>query len=225
MRHACTKSRAPSSSVWSLSTMPSRRPPRSLAAVEFKQVEGVQHGLGDRAAPVERVEYRHAIRPAHHGLGVERERLGAQQGRGDGDRRVAAAPVVARGRPSRVRNALLSERTSGGLAAKRIVPSWRRRWQTQATTKPVDRLLRSSAVEPFAMRKGPMRPGVCSHSAVMQYSILIELPAGRAEALQVNGSDCAGGRQILLKSYSGAGSLYVGLLRHCGPRRNLRRTS
>jgi hypothetical protein len=55
--------------------------------------------------------------------------------------------------------------------------------------------LRSSAV-PFAMRKGPMRPGVCCHSAVKQYSIMFELPAGRAEALQVNGSDCACGRQI-----------------------------
>jgi hypothetical protein len=84
--------------------------------------------------------------------------------------------------------------------------------------------LRSSAV-PFAMRKNLMRPGVCCHSTVKQYSILLELPAGRAEALQVNGSDCACGRQILSKRYSGADSLCVGRLHHCGTRRNPRRTS
>jgi hypothetical protein len=74
--------------------MPSRRPPRSLAsrflrsprgqpaeilAVELQEVEGVQHGLGDGAAPVERVEDGDTIRTADHGLAVERERPGAQQ--------------------------------------------------------------------------------------------------------------------------------------------------
>jgi hypothetical protein len=44
--------------------------------------------------PVERVEYGDAVRTAHHRLAVERERLGAQQHRGDGDRGVTAAPVV-----------------------------------------------------------------------------------------------------------------------------------
>ena len=109
MRHACRKIVAPSSSVWSLSTMPSRRPRSSLASRflrslrgrprrssrQLQQVEGVQHGLGDRAAAVQSVKDRHAIRAAHHCLAVERKRPGAQQGRGDGDRWVAGAPVVA----------------------------------------------------------------------------------------------------------------------------------
>src|ERR1700759_5411319 len=88
--------------------MPSRRPPSNFAgrflrslrghaevlSVELQKVEGVQHGLGDRAAPVERVEDGDAIRTADHRLAVDRERPGAQQGRGDGDRWVAAAPVI-----------------------------------------------------------------------------------------------------------------------------------
>jgi hypothetical protein len=44
---------------------------------------------------VERVEDRDTVRTAHHGLAVEGERSGTQQRRGDSDRRVAAAPVVA----------------------------------------------------------------------------------------------------------------------------------
>jgi hypothetical protein len=63
--------------------MPIRRLPTSLAqallalaqrqsaevlAVELQKVERVQHGLADGATPVQRVEDRDAIRPAHHGL-------------------------------------------------------------------------------------------------------------------------------------------------------------
>ena len=39
--------------------------------------------------------WRDAVRAAHHGLAVERERPGAQQRGGDGNRWIAAAPVVA----------------------------------------------------------------------------------------------------------------------------------
>jgi hypothetical protein len=65
--------------------MPSRRPPSNCQVlltvdqrhaaevfpVELQELEGVQHGFGDGAAPVERVEDRDAIRTAHHGLAVE----------------------------------------------------------------------------------------------------------------------------------------------------------
>jgi hypothetical protein len=64
-------------------------------AVKLQQVEGLQHGLADGTAPVERVEDRDAIRAAGDGLAVERERSGAQQRRGDGNCRIPGAPVVA----------------------------------------------------------------------------------------------------------------------------------
>ena len=56
-----------------------------------------RHGSqrADDVTAVERVEDRNAVGAAHYGLTVEREGLGAQQRRGNGDRRVAAAPVVA----------------------------------------------------------------------------------------------------------------------------------
>jgi hypothetical protein len=66
-----------------------------ILTVKLKQVEGVQHGLGDGATTVERVEDRDTIRTAYHGLSVEGEGPGAQQHRGDYDRRVTAAPVIA----------------------------------------------------------------------------------------------------------------------------------
>jgi hypothetical protein len=43
---------------------------------------------------VQRVEYRNPIRSADHGFPIDGERLGAELGRGAGDRRVPAAPVV-----------------------------------------------------------------------------------------------------------------------------------
>jgi hypothetical protein len=46
-----------------------------ILAVEFKQIERVEHGLADRAMTVQRVEYRDPIRPADHGLPVDGERL------------------------------------------------------------------------------------------------------------------------------------------------------
>jgi len=73
-----------------------KRQGAEVLAVELEQVERVQHRIADDAAPVERVEDRDAIRAAYHRLAVEPERPGAQQGRGDGDRWVTAAPV---GRP------------------------------------------------------------------------------------------------------------------------------
>jgi hypothetical protein len=66
-----------------------------VLAVELQKVEGVQHGLANGAAPVQRVEDGDAIRSAYDCLAIESERSGAQQGRGDGNRRVAAGPVVA----------------------------------------------------------------------------------------------------------------------------------
>jgi hypothetical protein len=56
-----------------------------------------RHGSqrADDVTAVEHVEDRNAVGAAHYGLTVEREGLGAQQRRGNGDRRVAAAPVVA----------------------------------------------------------------------------------------------------------------------------------
>jgi hypothetical protein len=72
----------------------SQRQPAKVLTVELQKVEGVQHGLAGGAAAVERIEDRDAIRTAYHRLAVERERPGAQ-GRGDGDRRVADAPVIA----------------------------------------------------------------------------------------------------------------------------------
>jgi hypothetical protein len=38
-----------------------------ILTVKLKQVEGVQHGLGDGATTVERVEDRDTIRTAYHG--------------------------------------------------------------------------------------------------------------------------------------------------------------
>jgi hypothetical protein len=85
MRQACRKMVAPFSSVWSLSTMPSRRPPRSLAsrflrspsgwarkvfAVELQQVEAVEHGLAYGAAAVQSIEDCDAVRTAYHGLAI-----------------------------------------------------------------------------------------------------------------------------------------------------------
>jgi hypothetical protein len=54
---ACRKTAAPSSSVWSLSTMPSRRPPSSLARHFLRSVERVEDG--------------DAVRVADHCLAVE----------------------------------------------------------------------------------------------------------------------------------------------------------
>jgi hypothetical protein len=77
---ACRKTAAPSSSVWSLSTLPSRRPPSSLARHFLRSVERVEDG--------------DAVRTADDRLAIQRERPGPQQRRGDGDRRIAVAPVV-----------------------------------------------------------------------------------------------------------------------------------
>jgi hypothetical protein len=54
---ACRKTAAPSSSVWSLSTLPSRRPPSSLARHFLRSVERVEDG--------------DAVRVADHCLAVE----------------------------------------------------------------------------------------------------------------------------------------------------------
>jgi hypothetical protein len=47
-----------------------------VIAVEFEQVEGVQHRLADDAAPVQRVEDGDAVRAADDSLAVDGERLG-----------------------------------------------------------------------------------------------------------------------------------------------------
>jgi hypothetical protein len=62
---------------------------------QFEQIEGVQHGLADSAAAVQRVEDGDAIRTADHRLAIDRERPGAELRRGDGNCGVAPAPVVA----------------------------------------------------------------------------------------------------------------------------------
>jgi hypothetical protein len=94
---------APSSSVCWLSTIPSRRLPRSVTQrpraeilpVELEEVESVQHRLADGAVAVQRVEDRDAVRAAYDRLVVQGERADAQLHGGDDDRRVPTAPVVA----------------------------------------------------------------------------------------------------------------------------------
>jgi hypothetical protein len=107
---ACLKIVAPSSSVRLLKTMPTLRLTTSRArrflrspggrarrsSPSLHGVEGVQHGPADGAAPVQGVEDRDAVRPADHGLALERERLGGSSG----DRGIASTPVVA---PARVK--------------------------------------------------------------------------------------------------------------------------
>jgi hypothetical protein len=66
-----------------------------VLAVEFEEVEGVQHRLADGAPAVQGVEDRDAIRAAHHGLAIDCKRRAPESGRGAYDRRVAVAPVVA----------------------------------------------------------------------------------------------------------------------------------
>jgi hypothetical protein len=74
---------------------PSDSAPRST--FELDQVEGVQHGIADGAAPVEGVEDGDPVR-ATDGLTVERERQRAELHRGHNDRRIPAALIVAASR-------------------------------------------------------------------------------------------------------------------------------
>src|SRR6516162_9954785 len=61
----------------------------------MEMVEGVQDGLGNCPAPVERSEHGDAVRAAHRGLAVNGERLGPELRCGPRDRRVTPAPVIA----------------------------------------------------------------------------------------------------------------------------------
>ena len=85
-----------------------------ILTVELKQVEGVQHGLGGGAAAVEGVKDRDAVRTAHHGLAVERERPGAQQRRGDGNRWITGALIVTVAREQPHGIALAADRARSG---------------------------------------------------------------------------------------------------------------
>jgi hypothetical protein len=88
IRHAWTKSGAPS--VWSLRTMPSRRPlsnparrflrstggsARKTWPSSLEEVEGVHHRLADGAAAVQSIEDCHPIRAADDRLTIEREHV------------------------------------------------------------------------------------------------------------------------------------------------------
>jgi hypothetical protein len=85
--------RRPSRVAWPAASCgsPSDSAPRS--AVELDQVEGVQHGIADGAAPVEGVEDGDPVRVTD-GLTVERERQRAELYRGHNDRRIPAALIV-----------------------------------------------------------------------------------------------------------------------------------
>jgi hypothetical protein len=61
-----------------------------VLAVEFEQIEGVQHRLADGAVAVQGIEDRDAVQTADAGFAVEGERTGAQLHRGGCDRRIAA---------------------------------------------------------------------------------------------------------------------------------------
>jgi hypothetical protein len=59
--------------------LPERQRP-IVDAVEFQQIEGLQDGIGDTAAPVERVERGDPIGTADHGFAVQGERSRPQLG-------------------------------------------------------------------------------------------------------------------------------------------------
>jgi hypothetical protein len=67
---ACRKTSSPLASVCSLSAIPGGARARSLArrAIEFQKVEGLEDGIGDAAAPVERVEHGYAVGAGDHRL-------------------------------------------------------------------------------------------------------------------------------------------------------------
>jgi hypothetical protein len=47
---------------------------RSVVGVEFQQIGGEQHRLGDGTPPVQRIKDGDGVRPTHCGLVVDRER-------------------------------------------------------------------------------------------------------------------------------------------------------